>query len=327
MAHQRRRYMRRCGPVGKNGPVARRNEQGRSRRPRQEAGRWLSPEPTTSWKDHVNDDDAIAGSRLGGIDVLGVRTPVLSARGVTKHYGHVHALKGVDLDIYPGEVVGLVGDNGAGKSTLISILSGVQAPTDGTLEFEGSAVQLESPHAARALGIETVYQDLALAADLPVWANLFLGREMRAPGLLGRLGWLDRKSMIAEAEAQLKGTKIRIGSTLTRAGSLSGGQRQAIAVARAVSWGSKLVLMDEPTAALGVEQQQRVGELIQNVASTGMPVLLISHNLPQVQELCDRVLVLLHGRIAVDLNPKEHSVEEMIRWITGAALKDQHDAD
>jgi simple sugar transport system ATP-binding protein len=248
--------------------------------------------------------------------------PVLSVRGVTKHYGHVQALRGVDLDIYPGEIVGLVGDNGAGKSTLVGILSGATAATDGVLEFEGSPIQLDSPLAARAHGIETVYQDLALALDLPIWSNLFLGREKVKRGLLGKLGWLDRKAMIAEAEKQMTSTRIRIGSTLSRAGALSGGQRQAIAVARAVSWGSKLVLMDEPTAALGVEQQHRVGELVQNVASTGLPVLLISHNLPQVKELCDRVLVMHRGRIVVDLNPKEHAIEEIIRWITGAALED-----
>ncbi|MGV8885368.1 MAG: ATP-binding cassette domain-containing protein [Microbacteriaceae bacterium] len=254
------------------------------------------------------------------------RQPVLSARGVSKHYGHVQALRGVDLDIYPGEVVGLVGDNGAGKSTLVGILSGALAMSEGTLEFEGESVDLSSPLEARRLGIETVYQDLALAPDLPIWANLFLGREKYLPGFLGKLGFLDRKGMIAEAEQQLAATKIRIGSTLARASELSGGQRQAIAVARAVSWGSRLVLMDEPTAALGVEQQHRVGELIQNVSATGLPVLLISHNLPQVKELCDRVLVLHRGTIVVDLNPKEHGVEEIIRWITGAALTDTNDA-
>lgn len=251
---------------------------------------------------------------------------VLSARGITKHYGHVHALRGVDMDIYPGEVVGLVGDNGAGKSTLVGILSGATTPTHGELQFDGQAVTMGSPLAARSLGIETVYQDLALSLDIPIWANLFLGREKKAPGLLGALGWLDRKAMIAEAEEKLAGTRIRIGSARERAGALSGGQRQAIAVARAVSWGSKLVLMDEPTAALGVEQQQRVGELITDVASTGLPVLLISHNLPQVQEICDRVLVMYRGRIVVDLNPKEHRVEELIRWITGAALEDNSHA-
>jgi simple sugar transport system ATP-binding protein len=254
-------------------------------------------------------------------------TPVLSVRGVTKSYGHVHALRGVDLDIFPGEIVGLVGDNGAGKSTLVGILSGATQPTEGTFEFAGEHVALESPLAARALGIETVYQDLALALDLPIWSNLFLGREKVRPGVLGMLGWLDRKAMITEAEEQLTSTRIRIGSTLSRAGALSGGQRQAIAVARAVSWGSRLVLMDEPTAALGVEQQHRVGELIQNVAATGLPVVLISHNLPQVKELCDRVVVMHRGRLIADLNPKEHTVEEIIRWITGAALEDQAHAN
>ena len=249
-------------------------------------------------------------------------TPVLSARGITKHYGHVAALRGVDLDIHAGEVVGLVGDNGAGKSTLVSILSGVTRPTDGQLTFQGEPITMGSPQEARELGIETVYQDLALALDLPIWANLFLGREKLRRGLLGRLGFLDRAAMIAEADTQLKLTRIRMASTLARAEALSGGQRQAIAVARAVSWGSKLVLMDEPTAALGVEQQQRVGELVSNVAATGLPVLIISHNLPQVRELCDRVLVMWQGRIAADLDPKVTPVEEIIRWITGAAQRE-----
>jgi len=252
--------------------------------------------------------------------------PVLSARGIAKHYGHVQALRGVNLDIYPGEVVGLVGDNGAGKSTLVGILSGALPMSEGSLEFEGKKVTLSSPSEARELGIETVYQDLALAPDLPIWANLYLGRETLKPGILGKLGFLDRKKMIAEAESQLAKTRIRIGSTLARAGALSGGQRQAIAVARAVSWGSQLVLMDEPTAALGVEQQHRVGELIHNVAATGLPVLLISHNLPQVKELCDRVLVIHRGTIVADLNPKEVGVGEIIRWITGAALEEANDA-
>jgi ABC-type sugar transport system ATPase subunit len=250
------------------------------------------------------------------------RQALFSARGITKHYGHVQALRGVDLDIYPGEVVGLVGDNGAGKSTLVSILSGASQPSEGELTFEGNRVTLDSPLAARHLGIETVYQDLALALDIPIWANLFLGRERRKPGLLGKLGWLDRRVMIAEAEDQLTATKIRIGSTLARAEALSGGQRQAIAVARAVSWGSRMVLMDEPTAALGVEQQHRVGELVTNVAATGLPVLLISHNLPQVKELCDRVLVMYQGRIAPTSTQTSSPLKKIIRWITGAAVEE-----
>lgn len=246
---------------------------------------------------------------------------VLRVRGVTKHYGHVQALRGVDMEVRAGEVVGLVGDNGAGKSTLIGVLSGAIEPTDGSFEFEGEHVRLASPSHARQLGIETVYQDLALALEVPIWANLFLGREQRRRGLLGALGFLDKRRMIASAEQELAATRIRIGSVRARTSALSGGQRQAIAVARATAWGSKLVLMDEPTAALGVEQQHRVGELVRHVADQGVPVVLISHNLPQVRELCDRVLVMYRGRIVADLDPRHESVETIISWITGAALE------
>lgn len=246
---------------------------------------------------------------------------VLRGEGISKHYGHVQALRGVDFEIRGGEVVGLVGDNGAGKSTLVGVISGAIAPTSGRLEFERRQVALANPSHARSLGIETVYQDLALCLDIPIWANLFLGREKLAPGLLGTLGWLDRRKMISDAEEELAATRIRIGSVRTRTSSLSGGQRQAIAVARAISHGSRLVLMDEPTAALGVEQQHRVGELVRTVADKGVPVLLISHNLPQVRELCDRVLVMFQGRIVADLDPRVESVETIIGWITGAALE------
>lgn len=249
-----------------------------------------------------------------------VATPVLALRQVSKHYGSVEALRGVDLEVYPGEVVGLVGDNGAGKSTLVNILSGALQPSSGTIAIDGQPVSFRSSLEARARGIETVYQDLALAPDLAVWANLFLGREKKATGLLGRLGWLDRKSMYAEAEQALEKTRIRIGSVTSKAGELSGGQRQAIAVGRAVAWGSRVILMDEPTAALGVEQQQRVGELIRTVSGQGLPVLLVSHNLPQVHKICDRVLVLFQGELISELRPADVSVEEIVSWITGAAL-------
>jgi ABC-type sugar transport system ATPase subunit len=248
---------------------------------------------------------------------------VLRAQDVTKHYGHVQALRGADFEIRAGEVVGLVGDNGAGKSTLVGVISGAISATEGRLEFEGEEVAFSNPAHARSLGIETVYQDLALALDIPIWANLFLGREKKKPGLRGLLGGLDRRAMIAEAEQELLATRIRIGSVKARTNALSGGQRQAIAVARAVSQGSRLVLMDEPTAALGVEQQHRVGELVRAVADRGVPVVLISHNLPQVRELCDRVLVMYRGRIVADLDPRTESVETLIRWITGAALEDR----
>jgi ABC-type sugar transport system ATPase subunit len=247
-------------------------------------------------------------------------TPVLSVRQITKHYGSVQALRGVDLDVHQGEVVGLVGDNGAGKSTLINIISGSLQPNSGRIFLDGQEVALGSSIEARHRGIETVYQDLALAPDLAVWANMFLGREVTRAGLLGRLGWLDRKKMSVDAEHSLERTRIRIGSVQSKAGQLSGGQRQAVAVGRAVAWGSKVLLMDEPTAALGVEQQKRVAELVRTVSGEGLPILLVSHNLPQVHSLCDRVLVLFQGQLIADLVPAQCSVEEIVSWITGAAL-------
>jgi len=248
------------------------------------------------------------------------KTPLLAARQITKHYGSVQALRGVDLELYPGEIVGLVGDNGAGKSTLVNILSGALQPSGGTILVDGDEVSLNSSIEARNRGIETVYQDLALAPDLSVWANIFLGRETTRKGFLGWLGWLDRKAMSTDTERSLDRTRIRIGSVQSKAGQLSGGQRQAIAVGRAVAWGSKVILMDEPTAALGVEQQQRVVELIRTVSKGGLPVLLVTHNLPQVHSLCDRVLVLFQGQLIAELFPAQCSVEEIVSWITGAAL-------
>ncbi len=246
--------------------------------------------------------------------------PTISVRGITKHFGTIQALRGVDLDIYPGEIVGLVGDNGAGKSTLVNIISGGFQPNAGTISVEGKKVSFSSALEARRLGIETVYQDLALAPDLSVWANIFLGREKPVKGPLRRFGWLDRKAMASQAQADLERTRIRIDSVNALAGRLSGGQRQAIAVGRAVAWGSKVVLMDEPTAALGVEQQERVGELVASVAAQGVPVLLISHNLPQVHKLAHRVVVLFQGQVVANLRSDESSVDEVVSWITGAAL-------
>ena len=211
--------------------------------------------------------------------------PVIAVRGITKHFGSIQALRGVDLQVRKGEVVGLVGDNGAGKSTLVNILSGALQPNGGTIMVDGKAVTFGSSLEARRLGIETVYQDLSLAPDLSVWANIFLGREQTVKGPLRIFGWLDRRAMARSAEVDLERTRIRIGSVGSLAGRLSGGQRQAIAVGRAVAWGSKVILMDEPTAALGVEQQGRVAELVRSVCDNGVPVLLISHNLPQVHKI------------------------------------------
>jgi ABC-type sugar transport system ATPase subunit len=229
--------------------------------------------------------------------------PVIAVRGITKHFGSIQALRGVDLEVRKGEVVGLVGDNGAGKSTLVNILSGALQPNDGVILVDGKSVSFGSSLEARRLGIETVYQDLSLAPDLSVWANIFLGREETVKGPLRVFGWLDRRAMARSAEVDLERTRSPNG-----------------AVGRAVAWGSKVILMDEPTAALGVEQQERVGELVRSVCENGVPVLLISHNLPQVHKICDRVVVLFQGRVVADLRPAESSVDDIVAWITGAAM-------
>ncbi|MDA8251535.1 MAG: ATP-binding cassette domain-containing protein [Rhodospirillales bacterium] len=245
--------------------------------------------------------------------------PVLTARGIRKHYGAVAALDGVDLEIHAGETVGLVGDNGAGKSTLVKILSGVIQPSAGEIFVDGKEVGLKSPRVAREQGIETIYQDLALALDLSVVANLFLGREQIRPGLLGRLGWLDNRRMMATARDKFQELNIRLPSIRSECGSLSGGQRQAVAVARAVMWRRRMVLMDEPTAALGVQQQQQVVDLIEQLHRQGVTVLVISHNLPQVCRICHRVVVLRHGRVVGVLSGDSLTVERIVLYITGGA--------
>ena len=247
--------------------------------------------------------------------------PVIEARAITKRYGALTALRDVDLSVYPGEIVGLVGDNGAGKSTLVKILSGAIRPTAGELYIDGRRATVHSPLDARRQGIETVYQDLALAPDLTVAENLFIGRELKRSGPLRLVGTLDRRSMNRRAREQLDRLRIRIDSVTNRAESLSGGQRQAIAVARAVAWGRRVLLMDEPTASLGVEEQRKVAELVEEVRRGGIPVLLVSHNIPQVHEICDRIVVLLHGRAVADLKKEDVDIEEVVMWITGVASK------
>lgn len=253
--------------------------------------------------------------RTGAQDL---RKPVFTLRNVWKTYGHIQALSGIDLEIYPGEVVGLVGDNGAGKSTLVNIIAGALKPSSGILSLDEKPVSFDSALDARASGIEAVYQDLALSLDLDIWANIFIGREVLRAGLLGKLGWLDKQAMQRRAEFELQRTAIRIGSVKTRCRELSGGQRQAVAVARGLIWGSRLLLMDEPTAALGVEQQEKVGELIKNVSLRGLPVILVSHNMPQVHSLCDRIVVLFRGTKVADSPSATITIEDIISYITGA---------
>ncbi len=251
----------------------------------------------------------------------GAAAPVLQLQNVSKSYGHITALQNVSLEIGKGEVVGLVGDNGAGKSTLINIIAGAIRPSAGKIRVAGQEVAFGSALDARSAGIEAVYQDLALATDLDIWANIFLGRELLRPGLLGRFGVLDKGRMRDRATQELARTAIRVGSISTRCRSLSGGQRQAVAVARGLIWGSQLLLMDEPTAALGVEQQAKVGELIHSVRARGIPVILVSHNMPQVHQWCDRIVVLLRGRKVADRPAATMTIADTIACITGAHLE------
>lgn len=251
----------------------------------------------------------------------GPAEPLLRVVNISKTYGHIRALTDVSFDVRAGEVVGLVGDNGAGKSTLVNIIAGAIRPSSGTLRIDGREVQFGSALDARMTGIEAVYQDLALALDLDIWANIFLGREILRPGLLGQLGVLNKPAMRERAAQGLHRTGIRVGSIRTPCRSLSGGQRQAVAVARGLIWGSRLLLMDEPTAALGVEQQAKVGELIAAVRAQGIPVILVSHNMPQVHAICDRIVVLFRGRKVADRDARSTTIEDTIASITGANLR------
>jgi fructose transport system ATP-binding protein len=243
---------------------------------------------------------------------------VLAARDVSKRFGSVVALEHIDFEVYPGEIVALIGDNGAGKSTLIKILSGTLSPDSGTLLMRGNAVHFSSPRDARQAGIETVYQDLALAPDLDVPGNLFLGRELRRPGILGLLDIMDVRGMRARAQAHLDSLGVKIRSVDQRVDTLSGGQRQSVAVSRSVFWGRDVVIMDEPTAALSVAQSALVVGLIKRVRDAGTPVVLISHNLPHVFEAADRMIVLRHGRRVGTLDPKSATMEQAVSLMTGA---------
>jgi simple sugar transport system ATP-binding protein len=248
----------------------------------------------------------------------GSDTPVLSAVGISKHFGHVTALTDVSLQVAPGEVVALMGDNGAGKSTLIKILSGALAPDGGQMHVRGEQVHFTSPSDARAAGIETVYQDLALADDLSAPANLFLGREHHRAGVLGKLGVLDVKRMQAEAEDYLKTLGARVPDYRAPVRMFSGGQRQSVAIARAGMWARQLVIMDEPTAALGLVQTEQVAQLIKRTRDRGIAVIVISHSVPFVVDVADRIVVLRLGTNAATLHPKTTSHDEIVAAITGA---------
>lgn len=240
-------------------------------------------------------------------------SPLVTMRGISKRYGGVQALDNVDLDIYTGEVHSLVGDNAAGKSTLIKILSGAVERDSGTIHFDGREVEVNTPRDAKALGIETVYQDLALADNLDVASNMFLGRELTLKGILRP--FLDQRRMEEEARTLLNRLKINIPSIRQKVRSMSGGQRQTIAIARSVYFNAKVVILDEPTAALGVEETRKVYDLVREMRAHGLAVLMICHNLTHVFENSDRITVLKTGRLVGSRHITETSHDEILRMI------------
>ena len=248
-------------------------------------------------------------------------TPLLEARGIHRRFGHVRALDGADFSVFPGEICALVGDNGAGKSTLVKILSGADRPNEGEILLGGRAVQFDSPAAAQACGIATVYQDLALAPELTPFENMFLGREQLRRGLLGRLGFVDRPAMRRRATEQFARLGVRLRSARVPVSSLSGGQRQSVAIARAAMWADRAIFMDEPTAALGVVQTGRVLDLIRQVRDQGIAVVLISHNMPQVLQVADRVEVLRLGRRVARLAGGDATVERLVTAMTSGTAE------
>jgi simple sugar transport system ATP-binding protein len=245
-------------------------------------------------------------------------TPVLEARGISKRYGYVDALLDANFDVNAGEVVGLVGDNGAGKSTLIRILSGTETADAGQVLFEGRSVELSNPADASGFGIGTVFQDLALAPHLSPVQNMYLGREVMRHGLLGRMGFMDTKAMAKGS----RGAFERLGSAVQNlndpVGSMSGGQQQSIAVTRAAAWAGKVILLDEPTAALGVVQTQNVLDLIRRVSASGTAVVFISHTMPHVMEVADRVQVMWRGRRVATYLKQHTSIEQLVAAMTGS---------
>ncbi|WP_112809030.1 ATP-binding cassette domain-containing protein [Ensifer sp.] len=246
--------------------------------------------------------------------------PILTARGLVKRYGRVTALDHADFDLYPGEILAVIGDNGAGKSSMIKAISGAITPDEGEIRLEGQPINFRSPMDARSAGIETVYQNLALSPALSIADNMFLGREIRKPGIMGKLfRTLDRAEMEKRARAKLSELGLMTIQNINQAvETLSGGQRQGVAVARAAAFGSKVVIMDEPTAALGVKESRRVLELILDVRSRGLPIVLISHNMPHVFEVADRIHIHRLGKRLCVINPKEHTMSDAVAFMTGA---------
>ncbi|MGY0398905.1 MAG: ATP-binding cassette domain-containing protein [Ostreibacterium sp.] len=249
--------------------------------------------------------------------------PALEVCNISKSFGSIKALKDVSFTINKGEVVGLLGDNGAGKSTLVNCISGIFKQSTGKILVNGEAVVMSSPQESRQFGIETVFQDLAVIPEFDIVANLYLNREILSENpFLKAIGWLDKKAMAKQAQTALKKLNSRIPSFTEKISNLSGGQRQAVSIGRAVNWGAYIVIMDEPTAALGVEQAAQVNELIKLISSQGVSVLLISHNMQHVMETCDRAIVLYQGKSSANVRIKDVTAQILVGLITGAMGQD-----
>jgi fructose transport system ATP-binding protein len=262
-------------------------------------------------------------------DLQNVAAPlVMEARNLVKKYGSVIAMNGADFELRPGEILAVIGDNGAGKSSLIKALSGATIPDSGEIFLDGQQIHFKSPIDARKNGIETVYQDLAVAPAMTIAENLFLGREILKPGPLGKLfRLLDKKKMHDEATRHMQGLQFAIKSMRQPVETLSGGQRQGVAVARSAAFARHVVIMDEPTAALGVREGNMVLDLIRKVRDNGLPVILISHNMPHVFEVADRIHVHRMGKRAAILNPKVISMADTVSVMTGAIRPEELSAE
>lgn len=248
--------------------------------------------------------------------------PLLTARNIVKRYGRVTAIDHADFDLYPGEILAVIGDNGAGKSSLIKAVSGAVQPDEGEIRLNGKPVSFDSPLAARKAGIETVYQTLALSPALSISDNMFMGREIRRSGIMGKwFGMLDKPAMDKFARDKLSELGLMTIQNISQpVETLSGGQRQGVAVARAAAFGSRVIILDEPTAALGVKESRRVLDLIVDVKSRGIPIVLISHNMPHVFEVADRIHIHRLGKRLCVINPKEHTMSDAVAYMTGAKL-------
>lgn len=256
---------------------------------------------------------------------IGIMKPLLKARGLVKRYGKVTALNNCDFDLMPGEILAVIGDNGAGKSSLIKALSGAVQPDEGEILLDGKPVKFASPLDARGSGIECVYQTLAMSPALSIADNMFMGRELRKPGIMGSLfRQLDRPAMEKFARDKLTELGLMTIQNINQTvETLSGGQRQGVAVARAAAFGSKVVILDEPTAALGVKESRRVLELIRDVRSRGIPIILISHNMPHVFEVADRIHIHRLGRRLCVIKPQDYSMSDAVAFMTGAKVPDE----